>query len=93
MNFESFASRIKDIREYHHSEKAPKTIKQRRFQIKNTNMQMTTVSRTQFGLLNSKRFYLSDGAVSLPYRHFSLTSIRENQKKCIKKSCKLRTLP
>ena len=46
MNFESFASRIMDIREYHDSEKAPKTIKQKRFQIKNTNMQMTTVSRT-----------------------------------------------
>ena len=42
---------------------------------------MTTVSRTQCGLLNSKRFYLSDGVVSLPYRRFLLTSIRENQKK------------
>ena len=80
MNFESFTSKIMDIREYHHSEKVPQTIKQRRFQIKNTNMQMTTVSRTQFGLLNSKRFYLSDGVVSLPYGYFLLTSIREIKK-------------
>ena len=81
MNLESFASRIMDIREYHHSEKIPQTIKQRRFQIKNTTMQMTTVSRTQFGLLNSKRFfYLSDGVVSLPFGHFLLTSIRESKK-------------
>ena len=80
MNFESFASRIMDIREYHHSEKVPKTNKQRRFQIRNTNMQMTTGSRMQFGLLNSKRFYLSNGVISLLYGHFLLTSIRENKK-------------
>ena len=88
MNFESFASRIMDIREYHHSEKVLQTIRQRRFQIKNTNMQMTTVSRTQFGLLNSKRFYLSDGVVSIPYGHFLLTLIRESKKKNINKYTK-----
>ena len=43
-------------------------------------MQMTTVSRNQFGLLNSKRFYLTDGVTSLPYGHFLFASIREQKK-------------
>ena len=42
---------------------------------------MTTVSRNQFGLLNSKRYYLTDRVVSLPYGHFLLASIREEKKK------------
>ena len=41
---------------------------------------MTTASRNQFGLLNSKRFYLTDGVTSLPYGHFLLASIREKKK-------------
>ena len=81
MTFESFASRIMDIREYIYIDKNPKKIKQIRFQVKRTNMQMTTVSRNQFGLLNSKRYYLTDGVTSLPYGHFLLTSIREERKK------------
>ena len=80
MNFESFESRIMDFREYSYIGKALKKIKQKRFQVKRTHMQMTTVSRNQFGLLNSKRFYLTDGVTSLPYGHFLLTSIREQKK-------------
>ena len=80
MKFESFESRIMDFREYSYIGKAPKKIKQKRFQVKRTHMQMTTVSRNQFGLLNSKRFYLTDGVTSLPYGHFLLTSIREQKK-------------
>ena len=72
MNFESFSSRIMDIREYSFAEKIPKTIVQKRFQIKNTKMQMTSVSKKQFEGLNGKRFYLSDGITSLPYGHFLL---------------------
>ena len=64
MNFDIFASRIMDIREYSHVDKQPK---KKRFQVKKTHMQMTTVSRNQFGLLNSKRYYLTDGVTSLPH--------------------------
>ena len=81
MTFESFASRIMDIREYTYLDKNPKKIKQKRFQVKRTNMQMATVSRNQFGLLNRKRYYLTDGVTSLPYGHFLLTSIKEEKKK------------
>ena len=66
MNFESFASRIMDFREFNPAQKNPKKITQKRFQIKNTNMKMSNVSRNQFGLLNCKRYYLTDGVTSLP---------------------------
>ena len=64
MNFESFASRIMDFREFTPAEKQPKKIIQKRFQIKKTNMKTVNVSRNQFGLLNSKRYYLIDGVIS-----------------------------
>ena len=80
MNFEAFAGRIMDIREYSYAEKLPKTITQKRFQIKNTIMQMTTVRRKQFAGLNNKWFYLSDGIASLPYGHFLLSEIRGEKK-------------
>ena len=34
MNFESFATRIMDFREYSYIDKAPQKIKQKRFQVK-----------------------------------------------------------
>ena len=62
------------------SEKLPKTIKQKRFQIKNTMMKMTSVNRKQFAGLNDKRYYLTDGVTSLPYGHFLLAEISEHKK-------------
>ena len=80
MNFETFAARIMDIREYSYAEKLPKSIKQKRFQIKNARMQLTTVNREQFAALNDKQYYLTDGVTSLPYGHFLLAEIREEKK-------------
>ena len=80
MNFEAFAARIMNIREYSYAEKLPKNITQKRFQIKNTIMQMTTVRRKQFAGFNDERFYLSDGITSLPYGHFLLSEIRDEKK-------------
>ena len=94
MNFEAFEASIVDIREYSYAEKLPKSITQKRFQIKSTMMQMTTVRRKQFAGLNDKRFYLSDGITSLPYDHFLLSEIRDEKKnninKFIRKLCKLK---
>ena len=81
MNFESFASRIMDFREFTPKDKQPKKIKQKRFQIKYTKMRMTNVNRNQFGVLNCKCYYLTDGVCSLPYGHFLFTEIREKKKK------------
>ena len=80
MNFEAFASRIMDLKEYSYAEKLPRTIKKKRFQIKNTSMQMKTVTRKQFAGLNDKRFYFTDGITSLPFGHFLLAEIREHKK-------------
>ena len=67
MNFESFASRIMDIKEYSFCEKQTKSVKQKRFETKNTMMKMEAVTRKQFASLNDKRYYLTDGITSLPY--------------------------
>ena len=80
MDFESFSSRIMDFREFQPYEKKPKAIKQKRFQIKYTQMRMTEIDRSQFGLLNCKRYYLTDGICSLPFGHFLFASIREKNK-------------
>ena len=79
MNFESFASRIMDVREYAYSQKKAKQIKQMRFQLKTTDMKLTEVNRMQFAGLNDKRYYLTDGATSLPYGHFLLAELDEKK--------------
>ena len=79
MNFESFASRIMDVREYTYSQKKAKQIKQMRFQLKRTDMKLTEVNRTQFAGLNDKRYYLTDGVTSLPYGHFLLAELDEKK--------------
>ena len=80
MSFEAFAARIMDIREYSFAEKLPKSIKQKRFRISHTNMQMKSVCRKQFASLNDKRYYLTDGVTSLTYGHFLFAEIREDKK-------------
>ena len=80
MNFEAFASRIMDLKEYSYAEKLPRTIKQKRFQIKNTSMQMESVTRKQFAGLNNKRFYFTDGITCLPFGLFLLAEIRAHKK-------------
>ena len=77
MNFETFSSRIMDIREYSYAEKIPKTESQKGFKVKHTKMQMTTISKKQFACLNDKRFYFSDGITSLPYGHFLSAETRD----------------
>ena len=80
LNFGAFASRIMDLKEYSYAEKLPRTIKQKRFQIKNTSMQMKTVTRKQFSGLNDKSFYFTVSITSLPFGHFLLAEIREHKK-------------
>ena len=56
-------------------------IQQRRFQVTNESMQMKSVCKIQFGQLNDKRFYLSNGIVSLPFGHRSLEKLRKEKHK------------
>ena len=81
MDFESFASRIMDVREYTYSQKRAKQITQMRFQVKSTDMKITTINKTQFAVLNDKRYYLTDGSTSLLYGHFLLAELNEKKKK------------
>ena len=43
-------------------------------------MTMTTVNKVKFASLNDKRYYFSDGIVSLPFGHPSLNTVREYKK-------------
>ena len=79
MNFESYAMRSNMLRESD-DKKEEKKIVQKRLQVKNTNMTMTSVNKVQFARINDKRYYFSDGIVSLPFGHPSLNKVREYKK-------------
>ena len=40
---------------------------------------MKSISKVQFGQLNDKRFYFSNGITSLPYGHPSLEKVRQQK--------------
>ena len=83
MDFDSYSSHLSDLTEYY-TEFLPNPvnrIEQKRFQIVNESMQMKTVSKVQFGQLNDKRFYFSNGITSLPYSHPSLEKARKQKNK------------
>ena len=79
IDFESYAERIRVLREIDR-ERSEKKISQRRLQVKNTEMKMTKVSKVQFGSLGVKRYYFSDGIVSLPFGHPLLSIVWEVKK-------------
>ena len=54
-------------------------IEQKRFQVINGSMQMKSISKVQFGQLNYKRFYFSNGIISLPYSHPYLEELRKEK--------------
>ena len=41
---------------------------------------MTSINKVQFASLNDKRYYFSDGIMSLPYGHPLLKEVRESKK-------------
>ena len=53
---------------------------QKRFQVKNTEIKMTTVNKVQFASLNDKLYYCPDGITSLPYGHRLLLQLRKKKK-------------
>ena len=44
-------------------------------------MQMKSISKIQFGQLNNKIFYFSNGIISLPYGHPYLEKLRKEKRK------------
>ena len=80
MDFESYASRIMDLREYDVADRAPKKLKQKRFQFKSTHMQMVSIRKIHFAGLNDKRYYFSGGITSLPHGYFLLSELRHEKR-------------
>ena len=80
MNFESYALQIKDLRLDLKNKEEKLKIVQKRLQVKNTEMIMTSINKVKFASLNDKRYYFSDGIVSLPFGHPSLREITEYKK-------------
>ena len=82
MDFDSYSERLTGLNEFSKEFfKKPKKIEQKRFQIINESMQIKSVSKVQFGQLNDKRFYFSNGLISLPYGHPYLEDLRKEKHK------------
>ena len=81
MDFERYASRIRDLRlDLDQDNVQQDKIVQKRLQVKDTEMIMTSSNKVRFAQLNGKRYYFSDGIVSLPFGHPSLNETREYKK-------------
>ena len=85
MNFDSYYNRLSDLTEYSneflYNLNKVEQIEQKRFQVINESMQMKLVSKVQFRQLNEKRFYFSNGIISLPYGHPYLEELRKEKHK------------
>ena len=84
MMFENYANRIKRLRFDLNTTPSHESITQKRFEVRNTDMKMTSISKVKFARLNDKRYYFSDGIVSLPFGHVLLEKTREYKKKLSK---------
>ena len=84
MLFENYANQIKRLRYDLDISPSVQRIKQKRFEVRNTNMKMTTVNKVKFARLNDKRYYFSDGIVSLPFGHILLEKARQYKKQLTK---------
>ena len=69
MTFEAYVARIMSLNKFIHPK--PKKIAQNRFQIKNTETRMQSISKVQSAGLNDEIFYFYDGIVSLPFGHLT----------------------
>ena len=47
-------------------------------------MAMTSMNKVKFTSINDKRYYASDGIVSLPFGHTLLSEVREYKKSLLK---------
>ena len=67
------------LKEYTEQDKKLQQFVQRRFQVKNINMQMVSIKKSHFAGLNDKSYYFSDGICSLPYGHYFLNNLRNEK--------------
>ena len=70
MEFEDYAKRINSIKEIEtFGQLAMEKQKQNRFAMKNNEMMLEEIEKSKFVQINDKRYYFSDGIVSLPFSH------------------------
>ena len=79
MHFEAYTNRVMSLNDF--IKQKVKKIRQNRFQIKNTEMRIQSISKSQFAGLNDKRFYFYDSIVSMPFVHRLLQKLRKEKKK------------
>ena len=87
MDFKRYTSRIlflNDIYDNNSKRENEAKIRQQRFQVKNTEMKMTSILKSRFSSLNDKRYYFSDGITCLPFGH-PLLEIGQDIKKQFKR--------
>ena len=84
MLFENYANRIKRLRSDLNISPSCEFVTQKRFEIRNTEMKMKPITKVKFARLNDKRYYFSDGIVSLPFGHVLLQKTREYKKQLVK---------
>ena len=75
MNFERYAERIATLKEPDRERENKKEIVNKKLQVPNTEMKMTSVNKVQFASLSNKRYYFLGGIVSLHYGHPLLPKI------------------
>ena len=76
---ESYAEKMSSIRQIDIARNDKKLV-QKRLQVKNTNMTITSINKVKFASINDKRYYESDGIVSLCFGHRLLNEVREYKK-------------
>ena len=82
MDLDSYSERLSDLNEFSRDYiKRPKIFLQKRFQIIYESMEMKSVSKVQFGQLNDKPFYFSNGLISLTFGHPYLENLRKEKHK------------
>ena len=79
MNFESYTENFFFIKQIDIA-RNNKKLAQKRLPVKNTNMTMTRINKVKCASINDKRYYGSDGIVSLPFGHHLLIEVREYNK-------------
>ena len=81
MEFENYAKRINSVKGIEtFGQNLPEKQKQNRFAIKQNEMVLKKIEKLKFAQINDKRYYFSDGIVSLPFSHPLLHEINQFKK-------------
>ena len=76
MEIENFTSRINSLNDIEKFGKRKiKKQEQHKFTVKDGQMRKNIIQKPKFAQINDKRFYFSDGIVSLPFSHPSLKAL------------------